>query len=280
MGASCNLESLLGPLYLKRSMGANHRAQLLAHLRKFAGETEDHPRAFCDTTVNAWIADHVRTSGASLKTQKAYRANVLNAWRTAYLGGLVSLPPGIIAPITLPVAPPRAWNLDELRRLRQSCADIVEGAWAAALIELTWSTGLRRCDAYAFSTKQMDSTGVYRLVQQKTCHAHACYVSADARRAMDEVGGRLEPLGREKASRIFRELRAAAGLEIGTARWLRRSAASYVERERPGQGVAFLGHKAQGVAARHYFDPAITASFVRGPSPRLGFASSTPIRSR
>jgi hypothetical protein len=269
MGTSCNLESLLVPLFLRRSMGANHRAQLVAHLRRFALETEDDPRAFCDTTVNLWIAAHVRTSGASLKTQRAYRANVLNAWRTAYLAGIVTLPPGIIAPIAMPALPPRAWTLEELRRLRTSCADIAQGEWAAALIELTWSTGLRRCDAYAFSTELMDSTGVYHLVQQKTGHAHACYVSRDARRAMDAVGGKLEAYGREKVSRIFRALRAASGLTMGTARWLRRSAASYVERERPGQGVPFLGHKAQGVAARHYFDPSITGNFVKGPAPRL-----------
>lgn len=62
---------------------------------------------------------------------------------------------------------------------------------------------------------------------------------------------------------------SAAGDRIGTPRRLRRSAASYIERDDPGHGKRFLGHRTAGIAEAYYLDLAIAnGNQVRPPDLR------------
>lgn len=264
--ATTELVSTIGALLRLRSMGRNHYAQLIQHLESFARFAGDDLSALNSASFNGWLTEVVLPSSRASKTKAAYRASVLNACRTAATAGLAEAPPLSLLRVSIVRCPPVAWTHSELVRLLAAASSDRDALWAEALIRVTWSTGLRRCDCYGLSLDLVDDHGFYRLVQQKTGLPHCVHVSDEATEALKHLGGRLTAYTRGRVSRLFRRLTAASGVRPGTARWLRRSAASYVEKERPGDGRLFLGHSCSSIAARHYFDPAISGRVVRGPS--------------
>lgn len=256
-------------IFLTRDITKAHREQVACHLRHFATFAGNSLEAFTDDTVNQWLEFLLQENGRAPKTQRAYRASILNAWNAAYDSQLVDEQPGRIRMIRAPRKPPEAWTFEELCQLLKVCDDVDNGGWAAALIQLTWSTGMRLCDAYDVQVSRLESTGVYRFVQKKTRTPHVVRVNDKAIQSLKQIGGRLYLLTRKKISQLFRQLVKLAGVRYGTARWIRRSAASYVEKERPGSGQRFLGHKGTSVAHQHYFDPAIIGTVIDGPSLKL-----------
>lgn len=264
--ATTELVSTIAPLLRQRPMGQNHYAQLVQHLESFARFAGDDLASLNSKAFNSWLSESVLPSSHASKTKAAYRASVLNAWRTAASEGLVDAPPLSLLPVSVDRRPPVAWTHNEIICLLDAAQSDRDGMWAEALIRLTWSTGLRRCDCYGLSLDQVDEQGCFRLVQQKTSLPHCVHVSDSAKESIAAVGGCLPAYGRGRVSRLFKRLTAISGTRRGTARWLRRSAASYVEWERPGDGQLFLGHSCGSVAARHYFDPAISGRVVRGPN--------------
>lgn len=252
-----------------RTVSTYHQRQLLLHVRDFTARHGPFLDALCDEKANAWI-DSLVASGRAPKTIKAYRASLLNVWRYAWEEGHVECPPRRIKRVRVPRVPPTAWTRDEIRALLAACDRLKRRsrrAWARCYIHLVWSTGLRKDDLFAIQVDAISPMGTSNLAQHKTADGHTVTLSVAALAALRGVGGQLPPRSREAISRLFRELVALSGVRPGTARWLRRSAASYVERDRPGHGARFLGHRTPGMAERHYFDPGITGTANEPPPP-------------
>lgn len=246
-----------------------HQRQILAHVRHFAARYGACLDALSDEHANAWI-DGLRAA-RSPKTVKAYRSSLLSVWRFAWDCRLVETPPLRVKTVKVPRQPPTAWTIDEIRLLLAACHKLCHRQrrrWALAFIHVTWSTGLRATDVYRVRLEDLAPDGTLRMSQHKTGDGIAVTLSPVAIAALGRVGGQVPRRSRESLSRLFRDLVEISGVRAGTARWLRRSAASYYERERPGCGAKFLGHRTPGMAERHYFDPAIVGT-VNGTPPEL-----------
>lgn len=56
----------------------------------------------------------------------------------------------------------------------------------------------------------------------------------------------------------FKSLVTSAAIRPGTTRWIRRSSASYLDKDHPGHAGRHLGHSTPGLAESNYIDPTIT----------------------
>lgn len=247
----------------------------------YADTLRRHVRAFChwvgreipvtevtSDLVNAWLADLRADSRLGPKSRHDYRASVLAVWRDAWETGLADHRPERVRTVRVPHTVPIAWTLDEVRRLVKACQTlqgIVEGtqiarsAWFDRFVRLGWYTGLRLSDLLAARGPDVAPNGVLRLATTKTGRIVCARLPASLASGLPKTGPLLPwPGGRRTLYRWLEKLVKAAGIRRGSSRWLRRSAASYVERDHPGAGHRLLGHSSEGMARRHYLDPAIT----------------------
>ncbi len=238
-------------------------------------------RDFSDDLANQWILwldDGQRSS----YTIKKHRANLLSVWRDAFLAGLIDLQPARIRKVRTVRAIPTAWTEDEIRQLIEAGRNLhgsfrgstVPRAWFwPSLILGLWDTGLRVGDLLGVQRDTISGNGLFRVIQQKTGEVKECRFQESTVHAIakwkdrPDSGGPIWPWGAQRKAvyRAFRQLVELAGIRKGTTRWIRRSAASYVELEHPGAASEFLGHKCRDIADRHYIDPSIARPTIRQP---------------
>lgn len=249
-----------------RSVSPNYARQVCVYCRQYASFAGPFLADLTEPHLNAWI-DSLLEAGKSPRTVKAYRASVVSLWRYCYEEGLVAEQPRRIKRVRIPRHPPQAWTREEVQRLLQATGRISHerARWARAYIHVAWCTGLRTGDIFRVRLRDLNDDNTLHLSQAKTGDPHTVTLGKSAIDALREVGGQLKPINRSSISALFRQLVGIAGIRAGTARWLRRSAASYYELEHPGQGERFLGHLTPGLAKRHYLDPSIVGTAVGCP---------------
>jgi len=204
------------------------------------------------------------------ETRSHKRQLAVTLWRAAAVAG-VALPVELPAKIKLRRKVPTALRLDEIRRLF-AAAESLEGEFArwhlgycsyvSALLRTAYDTGLRFGDVVDLRIEQIDKRGCLSLSQSKTNRVHRVRLRPSTLTALrpltrGRVSGLVfQPVSRRWLFRLIRRAFTAANLP-GSGRWLRRSCASYVDRDHPGMGWKVLGHSRPGLAEQAYIDPGI-----------------------
>ena len=255
-------------VYSTRRVSVNHKKQVEYYVSEFARLNGDSLESLRPSIVNSWLS-YIESRGVKPETLRSYRSAIVSIWNAAFQMELVTSPPAGLRKISRDNRVPIAWTREEICKLLFHACDDPYADWINCVVQCTWSTGLRLCDLYQLNLKCVSKDSVIRLCQRKTGHSHAVHLSSDAMASLESIGGRIPKLGRTTVAKIFRRLVDTSLITSGSQRVLRRSAASYVEAERPGEGSRFLGHSIGSVAHRHYFDTSITLAAIRGPRNRV-----------
>lgn len=214
------------------------------------------------------------------RTAQNKRTQLLTLWEYAADIGYATRSPirRRVRKIRVPVVPPIAWTMDELRALLAVCEklrgyDPITGvAWSrffTTFIHVAYSTGLRLGDLLRLRRDQIRGTAIV-TIQNKTGYPVHHELSPQAIEAIAAMppGDLILPWPRNPVNlcRRFTVIVKEAGVRTGSTKWLRRSGATHAEKASPGAARAFLGHST-GDMWRRYVDPIIAYSAPPGPPP-------------
>jgi integrase len=202
------------------------------------------------------------------------RANLLRLWQYAYDLGLVKDPPERrrIRRPRIPRSSPTAWRLDELALLLVAAATMLGAcpvygfAWAdffVAFINLKYDIAIRFGDMLRIRVEQIAGDSI-AVTQNKNGEVNFLPLRAETVRAIRRIVDGFPdrtllfawPRKRDKFWKRFRRIVETAGIRRGGTKWLRRSSASYIERDHPGSARRHLGHLTDSMW-RRYVDPTI-----------------------
>lgn len=223
-----------------------------------------------DGQVNQWLSSFDGLRKPITISNK--RRQLLTLWRAAYDRRLIDHLPTRVRRLRIQEAVPHAWTLEEIQSLRAAAnslpgifrrTQIHKADWMTAFVDFEWDTALRLGDALSVERSDIWPGNYLVIVQQKTGRSHKCCLSERTMLSLERTGFQrrslLFPLWGDRSHfyKLFRQLRALAGLSSGSSKWLRRSSATYVEKRQPGAAMRHLGHRTPGLAYRHYVDPRI-----------------------
>lgn len=251
---------------LRHDLETGSSRQLEYSIHRF-GEFLERPPTLADCTAEtlslfvAWrqrqISKHTGKP-ISARTARNDRDNLVVLAKDAAESGLAPRPDRVRRP-KVHQKIPVAWTLAELQRLRKATESLDDPLYWKTLIDVAYDTGLRCSDVLQFDMQSLGERGA-ALIQHKTGRSHVVWLCDSTVAALRKLGGRY-PLAWTRAKKQYYErwkrLRRAAGLTTGATQQLRRTAATYVEREQPGAATKFLGHRTPGLAAASYIDPRI-----------------------
>lgn len=278
------LRTHLDSLLLEHSVSPSYEKALIHRLDCF-GHYLGHIATFDDLQpdpVNRWVKSMQESGQYKPKTIRHFLHAVLFVWRDLFERGLCEKPPHRIRRVKLPGSVVHAWTLDELRSLAASTAilrgnapgtDIRKRDWMLAFILVVYCTAIRRCDAMNHALRG-DLTGdVLCLCQNKTGYVVVRRLTPQAMDALSLLPNETEyllPWGGDvrRFYESFKRCVVKAGIRPGGPKMLRRSGGSYHERDNPGQGGEFLGHKDRTIFDRCYHDRAITSQ-IPPPPPEI-----------
>jgi integrase len=237
-----------------------------------------------DTCVSLWLKSR-QHGGLSPHTVAGNRRILVALWRAAAESGLAP-PLGKVRTIRCPDVSIRAFTHDDLRLLVAEAEklrgtfrtmEILRRLYWRSYLMASYDSALRRCDMLSLSKRDIfrnpDGSGFLSFVQRKTGRTHHVGFRAETMRAIDECCGTdnrylIWPqwAGRRQWFRAFKSLCEAAGVS-GSSKFVRRAAASYAERDRPGSGRALLGHRTGLLFQQSYEDKRITTPVPVMPPP-------------
>lgn len=219
-------------------------------------------------TLNAyldWMREHRKPD-----TLRSRRGNLLTIWRYAFETGIVDDGPRQVRKLRRVPRLPEAWSVAEVSQLIQAAADLTgtfwktsigRAAWWGSLIRTGYDTGLRLGDLLTLG--RGDVHPVMQLVQHKTGRAVVVQLRPSTLAAIDQTMADLPrvvvwPLWgrRQTFYEHFRHLVDLAGIRRGTFKWIRRTAATQLERVDPGRGTQLLGHSSRATTETWYLDRA------------------------
>lgn len=226
--------------------------------------------------VNKMLAN--LSSAVSAVTCSNVRRELLTLWQAAFDQELTEIPPLRVAKIKVPRKPPRAWSLDELKRMLSlgrkdttRCGGRANPRicdWIPAWILIGYETALRFTDVYTLSDKDIHN-GCVCLSANKTGKPLTRQLSLNAMRLVADLldisyDGTLFQwmLTRRRTFLCWRSFLDRHGFK-GSSRWLRRSAATYLELKKAGSAAEFLQHSTPTLVGKHYIDQTLGSA----PSP-------------
>ena len=217
------------------------------------------PEAFDCQRVNDWL-DELRETRAP-DTVRTQRGNLLVVWWWAYREGLVREPPLRVRRLRPISRSPTAWTVEEVRTLIAAAESYqTRPHWTGSLIRAAYDTGLRLGDLLSLRRDQVGPT--LRVTQHKTRRVIHLVLRPETLTAIDRHVAIAPPhilawplWGRREAFyRHFNRIVRAADIRPGTFRWLRRTAATQLERIEPGRGTELLGHQSRSTTEAWYID--------------------------
>ncbi len=137
-----------------------------------------------------------------------------------------------------------------------------------AFVLAAYDSALRLGDVLSIRFDQVDAE--FTIVQQKTGDLHKVFLQPQTIVAVTSIRLPVRQLvfewkhSRQTFYTRFNRIIKDAGVRPGTSKFIRRSSASYIERDNPGMAMRHLGHRTPGLAERNYIDPTI----VRTERPR------------
>jgi len=214
----------------------------------------------CDQ-ANAWL-DDMRQRRLAPDTLRTQRTNLLCVWWWGFREQHLSEPPLRLRKLRPIRRSPQAWTVDEVRQLIATAETFPRrSVWTASLVRAGYDSALRLGDLLELAVGQVNCCAI-RLTQHKTgapilVHLRPETMAAIAQQTAGRtVGDLVWPLwGRREAFyKHFRHVVAAAGIRPGTFRWLRKTAATQLERVAPGQATPLLGHASRATTEAWYID--------------------------
>jgi len=210
-------------------------------------------------------------------TVAAKRRGLLAVWRFAYDENLVTVLPHRIKTIKVPRKVPEGDDEQELSLLLAACErmpgtlanGVPRSLFFRAFVLAYLSHGLRFSAGMQLRLADVrhDRTFTVRWRSQKTWVEQAKQLRPDAWAAIQacHAYGKFDgllpwPYAEKRLWKWWRRLRTLAGLPMGRRygpQHLRRTAASFKERQQPGSAKEFLGHQTDGLAAKSYLVPRI-----------------------
>lgn len=236
-----------------------------------------------DVLVNGWLAALQESGEFAPKTIREYRGAVLSLWNEAYSMRLVESRAERIRAVKLPQTVPTAWTLDELATLvataekmpgKISKSPIPRKVFFPVFVHFLYETGLRLSDALDAKVECLWGRNI-TVTQSKTGKVITRAISQVTLAGLEDIQEHVNseylfpwPARVDSIHRQFKKLVAASGIRQGTTRYLRRSGASYCEKDNPGASRKYLGHQSsQALADRHYNDPRIVEATPVIPPP-------------
>jgi integrase len=221
---------------------------------------------------NRWLRD-LQEGSLAPDTVANRRRHLLALWRAAAERHLCEEPPRRLRPVKIPYKPPRAWTVDEIRRLlevtnklrRTRQGKIPRNVWWTLAVRIAWESGMRLTDILRLKAEDIQADGLVVFGQSKTARPTIFRLTPIT---MEMLAESLKthprklacpwPSTKESFRRQFTLIVGKAGIRKGSWKWIRRSSATDVEKSCPGAGASHLGH-AHGstIAAKHYIDPYI-----------------------
>jgi integrase len=219
-------------------------------------------------TLNAyldWMREHRKPD-----TLRSRRGNLLTLWKYAFDEEIIDEAPRKVRKLRRTPRLPEAWSVAEVRQLIAAAADlpgvfwktpIRRATWWGSLIRSAYDTGLRLGDLLAIGRFQV--APVMQILQHKTGRAVVVQLRPSTLAAIDQTladqaRDLVWPLWarRQTFYEHFLQLVDVAGIRRGTFKWLRRSAATQLERIDPGRGTQLLGHSSRTTTETWYLDRA------------------------
>lgn len=218
-------------------------------------------------------ADAVNKFLSSLPLSNTTRHNIrrelLTLWRYAFDCNLTDEYPARVRKIRPTYAPVEAWTHGQLQRLLDAAeqdetpvsrkvrlrrCDVLP-AW----IGLAYDSGMRFGDVHALTAKNLRNGSVAVVAHKTGKPLVRALSSTTCKHAATLLGQSPDgtlfkwALPRRRAILLWRKFLDEQGVQ-GSSKWLRRTAATQVERLEAGAATAFLQHSHPSLAARHYND--------------------------
>lgn len=226
---------------------------------------------------------------AAPRSLHGHRMTLLVLWAGAESDGYCDRAPERkkVRKIKVPRKNPQAWTLDEMARLIEAARRlkgvirnlrVPRALFFETMIRVTYETGLRRHDVFNLAISTVRDDGTFSVTMAKTGFTQTCKLTPETLGMLREVS-RLNQSDAEHPLLVrgntsgtyyscWRTIRAYAGVKgTGALQQLRRTAATHLERERPGGATGFLGHVSPDMAIKHYIDRSI--AFVVQQPPAL-----------
>lgn len=218
--------------------------------------------------VNTWLIAEI--GRVSRRTARNNRACILTLWRHAYDEDLTDVPPFKIRTIKVPVPVPEAYTPEEVEKLLAACEHLEDTFSRSVvprkflyptLIMVSWHTGFRPGDLMRLRWDCIAPSGSVQIGQHKTQHPVVRYLDADTLEALRRIkrGGVELVFGsytcEETWRSVFKSLRALAGIDRGSPKWIRRTTATQIAILHGDEAAGrALGHKTPGIARKYYID--------------------------
>lgn len=276
-----HLEKLLEQFFLDRECSENYRSSLKRTVRRAVAYELLSVCQLNSESINKFLCS---LTDFAQETRANYRRELCTLLRYAHEIGLTDALPTRVRKIRVARPPARAWSMDDLTRMHEVALtdeSRIGGKSSARVCDILpawilvgYETGLRFGDVLAL-TKQSVRRDTLFVVESKTGKTATFALSESALGAVSDLDN-LSPddtlflwaLTRRRAFLLWRKFLDAHGFE-GTPRWLRRSAATYIERENAGEATRFLRHSAPHLARIHYVDPSLLAPPTAPPALRV-----------
>lgn len=272
-----SLTKLLDAYLASREASPRYRESLLRTVRKAQASGLLEICQLSPGPVNSFLAklDVGPTTRANI------RRELLTLWRYAYEEGMTEVFPARVTRIRPAYAPPKAWSLDELCRMMsaaESDSTPLGGASGLAVMDvlpawigIAYDSGLRFGDVLGLQSSNFRNGCVF-VTASKTGKPMV-------RKLADTTNQRVRVLlERSPDGTLFRwamtRRRAVLAWRAfldrhsfdGSSKWLRRSCATYLEKDRPGTASRYLQHSNPMLAQRHYLDQSLF-DVPEGPPP-------------
>jgi integrase len=266
---------------LEVSLKPNTEAGYVAAVKRFE-EFNGGPVYLEDLTpqlINRWVVAREK-AGASPKTIHNQRHVILSLWERAQDEPELNCPElkrRKIRKVRVPRKAPEGFTMEEVMAMVQAAAKFrnpMKRQYWRAFVLTAYESCLRRDDLFHLTQADIGDDGIVTVTMEKTGDVHSIKIRPETVALLRKLPHK--PLGMIWRSvhgfrDDYRRLKRWAGISgrNGLAQPLRRTGASYVERDNPGMGARTLGHRTPGMAERHYFIPGIVRSRIAPPPPSV-----------
>jgi len=277
MQSDMRLSDLLSLYLAGRDTSQRYRESLLRTVRKADRSGVSHVTDLKPAIVNRFLAS--LSTGAT--TRQNVRREILTLWRWAFEEGITDEPPLRVMKIRAKRQPVQAWALSDLRRM----LDLAEQDethtggrhsrmicdWMPGWLSIGYDTGLRLGDLLALTSRNV-CNGMISTVANKTGKPLVRPLSDYGQeQAIELIDASPDEslfcwfLTRRRAILSVRAFLDRHGYD-GSTKYLRRTCATYLERNNPGQAWRYLQHSVPTLVERHYVDASLCPA-PAGPPP-------------
>lgn len=275
---SMTILDLAGRYVASTECSERYAANLLRTARRLTGYGLETIRQLSADTVNKILME----MRESPQTRHNCRRELLTLWRWAFMEGIVKEAPLRLRAIKVKAKPVVAWGMDKLGRLLALAGEdqtpisrrlpgVTRSHLLPCWIGLAYDSGLRFTDVHQLTVQQVRNDCV-AVTAHKTGKVTVRKLSDET---AEEVGrvAKLSPDGslfswalpRRRAFVMWKEFLAKNKIS-GSSKYLRRSAATMVHKQKAGTASEFLSHSDPKLVWRHYLDQTLL-DMPEGPPP-------------